>query len=672
MALQNQIKNMSGVAGLYLENNNTQTGSDSDTSSFSADFKEIDAKRYSPGDKRLGKEAFGGRRGVTARVLFGEIFAVDDDYEMQWEDEEKEVILFWRKECNLLGQTGISCDNGSGWAGWNQDESCYLRDDDNIEKNEFIMQIIEIDEVVSSVSAKPVNEKLIRKAEREARKATKKAVKADGVVKATKKAVKADGVVKATKKAVKATKKAVEADGVVKATKKAVKADEVKESSKSVNSTRSVNTDNADKCAYVFTKGDHKDDACDSPVKTGEDYCTKHKAVVDKKAVKEVGKEKIEKSVRLGEKSSDMALQNQIKNMAEILSASLAEILTGALKEKYAGKAIAALQTDEAQATIIQVLEKNMLTKTIPAKGRTKSRRKRDPAAPKRGCSAYIFYCKDARLEIKRVDPEMKSTDITKEMGRRWKLLSEKDKKSYEKLAKADKTRFEDEMKEYTPSAEWLAESSVESDSDDGKKKKKSSTNKRKGPKRARSAYIFFCTDMRAQVKEDNNDMDAKEVTAELGRIWREDVKEDPEKAEKYNKLAEDDKIRYNDDKDAWVPDPEASDEEKHLPIVKKSKKSKKAELRESDSEQSDTTEKKKSSKKKSSKKKSSKKKSSDNAVAPNGFAFFCQKTRKSLREENPGWTIKKLTKEMEKLWKSMDDDEHEVYEEELRRTVNM
>jgi len=137
----------------------------------------------------------------------------------------------------------------------------------------------------------------------------------------------------------------------------------------------------------------------------------------------------------------------------------------------------------------------------------------------------------------------LKGTEVTIEIGRRWRLLSDKDKKPYIKLAEEAKAKYEEEKAAYTPSEEWLVEEAA-SDSDGGKKRKKSGKRK-PGPKRALSAYIFFCSAKRSEVKEENKDMDSKQITSELGRMWREEYKEDDTKNKPFIKLAQKDKKRH-------------------------------------------------------------------------------------------------------------------------------
>jgi hypothetical protein len=685
--------NMSGSTGRSFEHNHS---TDSD-SSFSADFKDIKMQIRKVGGEQLTEADFGGHKGVWARVVIGEIFYDDnDDHEITWENETTEVQLTWSVNCNLEGEEGIASDSGAGWAGWDDTAKCYLPYDTDIEENEHCMRIVEI-EVVS----KPKVNKADRKAARKARNATKaekakaekakakgsdsdiiddkdvevpstcvhKSTKGDSKGKACGKPMKSmteDGVALCKKHAKAHAKKAEKA-----AAWSAIESElfgsgsaseDEKEKSRPVQAVTKQATlesgseddeSKSDTCVYEFTKGKSLGETCGKSTVTGSDMCVKHKKAADKKA----GKEEIEISSQKEDKSSDMAASTQTKNMSTALMEALTEILTGALKGKYAEKALAALQTDEAQAQLTEVIKTNMPTKVIRAAGKAGGRRhKKDPAAPKRGCSSYIFFCKDKRTEVKEANPDMKGTEVTKELGRIWREeTSDKQKKKYSKQATADKERYLEEMKDYTPSAEWLTEAEASASDSEGGKTKKSKSKRKPGPKRARSAYIFFCTEMRSKVKKDNDDMDAKEVTAELGRLWREEYKEDKALSKKFNKMAKKDKERFEQEKAEWV-DPEPADDESFAPEPTK-KSSKKAESESSDEEVAAEPVKKTSSKKKKSSKKSSKKKD-----ALSGYTVFCQQTRQAMREENADWSMSKVTKEMERIWESMDDEEKAAY----------
>ncbi|KAJ1558154.1 FACT complex subunit ssrp1, partial [Cladochytrium tenue] len=81
--------------------------------------------------------------------------------------------------------------------------------------------------------------------------------------------------------------------------------------------------------------------------------------------------------------------------------------------------------------------------------GARKDKKDKDPNAPKRPTTAYIYFTKDVRESIKAEDPAISATDILKEAGVRWKAMSDADKKKYEELAAEDSARYKREVAEY-------------------------------------------------------------------------------------------------------------------------------------------------------------------------------------------------------------------------------
>ena len=101
---------------------------------------------------------------------------------------------------------------------------------------------------------------------------------------------------------------------------------------------------------------------------------------------------------------------------------------------------------------------------SVEQKKQSKSSKKaksiKDPDAPKRGKSAYIFFCNANREVVKsELGDELKTTEITKELGARWNKLKESTKASdkklltkYEKMATDDKDRYEKEKSDSSSS----------------------------------------------------------------------------------------------------------------------------------------------------------------------------------------------------------------------------
>ncbi|KAL3899117.1 MAG: hypothetical protein SGCHY_002277 [Lobulomycetales sp.] len=77
---------------------------------------------------------------------------------------------------------------------------------------------------------------------------------------------------------------------------------------------------------------------------------------------------------------------------------------------------------------------------------------KKDPNAPKRGLSAYMFFVKEKRADVSASNASMSFGEVGKELGRLWKEVSAEDKEKYDNMAAADKERYKREMEnQYTP-----------------------------------------------------------------------------------------------------------------------------------------------------------------------------------------------------------------------------
>ncbi len=87
----------------------------------------------------------------------------------------------------------------------------------------------------------------------------------------------------------------------------------------------------------------------------------------------------------------------------------------------------------------------------------------------------------DRRATIKKENPTASMTDMTKIMTEEWKNLTNNQKAKWDKLAAADKTRYENERDA----------------AGEGPKKKKGDTD---GPKKPLSAYMVFGKEYREKL----------------------------------------------------------------------------------------------------------------------------------------------------------------------------
>ena len=224
---------------------------------------------------------------------------------------------------------------------------------------------------------------------------------------------------------------------------------------------------------------------------------------------------------------------------------------------------------------------------------------KKDTNAPKRGKSAYIFFCIQARPDIKAANPTMESKEITREMGRQWREMTNEDKVPFLAEAEKDKKRYDAEMIEYVPPKP--------SSEDEEPKAKKTS------PKRGKSAYNFFCAEERAKIKAGNEDMNNSEILTELGVRWASLKENNEEEFQRYKALAVADKEKVAGN---------MGDEPK--PVMATAKKIKRAR---------------------------------------SAYLIFCQEKRASVKAENPDAEAKEITAILAEMWRAVKEtDEVDKY----------
>ena len=358
---------------------------------------------------------------------------------------------------------------------------------------------------------------------------------------------------------------------------------------------------------------------------------------------------------------------------------------------------------DDNQALFSKVLG-SMKTKTA-----RKSKKSDDDDKPKlrRPKSAYIFFCKEQRPDVVETMTEENGgekpapKDVLSRLGAEWKELKgstkTKDKKLMDKfveMAAKDK-------------AECHEENGTSPDESKSKSKKKDDGK----PKRAKSAYQFFCQDKRAEVKktleEENEEKpSAKEINAELSRMWSE-LKGSKKKADKaalseYEQMkmldknrydnemaafsgseveteteveaeaevkeveieaeaeaeAEDDEVKFETDGEI-VADDEivANDEDKYekaLTELTKTINKGRRKLPDSITKATKAT-------------KATESKQKRPTVKQTGYSLYAKEMRAEVKEENPDSKAAEITKMLQEMWKDLDDEEKDEFKERAK-----
>ena len=257
-------------------------------------------------------------------------------------------------------------------------------------------------------------------------------------------------------------------------------------------------------------------------------------------------------------------------------------------------------------------------TQTSLKKMFNKENKKKDPLKPKRVKSSYLIFCDSERKVIKNENPTLSTKDITCELGRRWKIIKtdKKKYKKYEELATKDKERYMSEMKKYKPS--------------EGFEIKKGSNKDPNTPKRCKSAYLFFCNSVRNDIKQNNPELSNKDITKEMGRLWK-IIKTDKKKYKKYEELANEDRERYNKEKKEYMEGIQEEDVEVKDEVVNEEVKVVKDEVKLS------------------------------------AYHLYCRDYRESFKKNNPEMNPKQITRELASSWKGLDKKTKKKYKKLAR-----
>lgn len=147
---------------------------------------------------------------------------------------------------------------------------------------------------------------------------------------------------------------------------------------------------------------------------------------------------------------------------------------------------------------------------------------------PRGKMSSYAFFVQTCREEHKKKHPgeSVNFSEFSRKCADKWKSMGPKEKKRFEDMAAKDKERYQREMANY------------DGPTDGGKRKKKQKDPN--APKRALSAFFFFCNEHRAAVKAKNPSFGVGDIAKALGKQW-----EECKDRAKYDQLAAKDKKRY-------------------------------------------------------------------------------------------------------------------------------
>ncbi|XP_011884926.1 PREDICTED: LOW QUALITY PROTEIN: high mobility group protein B1-like [Cercocebus atys] len=194
---------------------------------------------------------------------------------------------------------------------------------------------------------------------------------------------------------------------------------------------------------------------------------------------------------------------------------------------------------------------------------------KGDPKKPRGKMLSYAFPVQTCEKEHKKLhetpSQKKKKKKIKKKCSARWKTMSAKEKGKFEDTAKANKARYEREMKIYIPPKR------------ETKKKFKSNA-----PKRPPAACFVFCSECRPQIKE-HLGLSIGDVAKKLGDMWNSTAADDKQPYEKKTARL---KEKYKKDLAAYELKGKPDAAKKGVTKAEKSKRKKEGEEDEEDQEE--------------------------------------------------------------------------------------
>ncbi|XP_064637684.1 high mobility group protein DSP1-like isoform X2 [Lineus longissimus] len=191
----------------------------------------------------------------------------------------------------------------------------------------------------------------------------------------------------------------------------------------------------------------------------------------------------------------------------------------------------------------------NMGGGKMGGKGSRKRKRPKDPNAPKRALSAFMWFCKAERPNVKGANPELKMGQIAKVLSEQWKVCP--NKHVYEGQADNDKERYREAMVHWKKIAP--PPSTSKHHYQDGMFGHHDTHHHHKVPrdpdlpKRPLSAFMWFCKAERPAVRDANPELKVGQIAQILSEHW----KACPDKT-RFEEEANADKLRYREQMEAF------------------------------------------------------------------------------------------------------------------------
>ncbi|NWS22353.1 TFAM factor, partial [Pachyramphus minor] len=169
---------------------------------------------------------------------------------------------------------------------------------------------------------------------------------------------------------------------------------------------------------------------------------------------------------------------------------------------------------------------------------------------PKRPLTAYFRFMMENRPAFREKNPEASSTELTKILAGAWKELPAAQKQVYEEAKKAEWQRYGEQLAKYKAQLTPAQAAALKEERRQQLAKRRSLQAKREltalgKPKRPRSSFNIF-------VSEKFQETEGISPMAKLKKLFDAWQKLSPSQKQPFVQLAEDDKVRYENEMKSW------------------------------------------------------------------------------------------------------------------------
>ncbi|NWQ94735.1 TFAM factor, partial [Burhinus bistriatus] len=169
---------------------------------------------------------------------------------------------------------------------------------------------------------------------------------------------------------------------------------------------------------------------------------------------------------------------------------------------------------------------------------------------PKRPLTAYFRFLKEHHSAFRQKNPEMSNMDLVKKIAGAWKELPASQKQVYEEARKTDWQRYAEQLAAYKAQLSPAQAAALKEERRKRLAKRRSFRAKREmtvlgKPKRPRSGFNIF-------VSENFQESKGISPVAKLKQLFDTWQKLSISQKQPYLQLAEDDKVRYENEMKSW------------------------------------------------------------------------------------------------------------------------